>query len=162
MAMTPPNMGMMPSQDGMMSPDMGQQSREAPTQSMQRDMGLNISEEQFTKALNTLDQSDIEALDTHLTPVVKKAITKLLGSGVGKVIEQLGPNEPTVNVPVSVVASVYPAENIEESIEMMGRDFASKGQQNIPSSPQGGLGGEPMMASPQTNVPPKPMPTGMV
>ena len=78
------------------------------------------------------------------------------------VLKDIGPDEPTINIPISVVADAYPAQTIEESIQMMGQDFASKGQQNIPASPQGGLGGEPMMDSPQTNVPPGPMPTDMV
>ena len=62
MAMTPP-------QSGMMAPAMAQEPMQAPQQPMQtpmkQSMGLNISGEQFTKVLNTLDQSDIEALDTH-------------------------------------------------------------------------------------------------
>ena len=69
---------------------------------------------------------------------------------------------PTVNIPVSTVIGAYPSDNVQDSVRMMAQDFKSKAQQNIPSSPQGGLGGEPMKASPQTNVPPSPMPTGMV
>ena len=46
------------------------------------------------------------------------------------------------------------SSNTQDSVQMMAQDFKSKAQQSIPSSPQGGLGGEPMKASPQTNVPP--------
>ena len=150
MAMTPP-------QSGMMAPAMAQEPMQAPQQPMQtpmkQSMGLNISGEQFTKVLNTLDQSDIEALDTHLTPVIKNTITKLLGAEVGAILKDLGPDEPTVNIPVSVIAASFPADTIEESIEIMKADMASKSK-NIPSPPQGGLGGEPMKDSPQTDVPP--------
>tara|TARA_R100000234_G_C4849662_1_gene114602 strand:- start:38 stop:502 length:465 start_codon:yes stop_codon:yes gene_type:complete len=150
MAMTPP-------QSGMMAPAMAQEPMQAPQQPMQapmkQSMGLNISGEQFTKVLNTLDQSDIEALDTHLTPVIKNTITKLLGAEVGAILKDLGPDEPTVNIPVSVIASSFPADTIEESIEIMKADMASKSK-NIPSPPRGGLGGEPMKDSPQTDVPP--------
>ena len=150
MAMTPP-------QSGMMAPAMAQEPMQAPQQPMQtpmkQSMGLNISGEQFTKVLNTLDQSDIEALDTHLTPVIKNTITKLLGAEVGAILKDLGPDEPTVNIPVSVIAASFPADTIEESIEIMKADMASKNK-NIPSPPQGGLGGEPMKDSPQTDVPP--------
>jgi hypothetical protein len=77
-------------------------------------------------------------------------------------MKDIGPTEATVNVPITTIVAVYPAGTIEESIQMMGQDFASKAQQNIPNAPQGGLGGGPMMDSPQTNVPPGPMPKGIV
>ena len=117
---------------------------------------------QFREAVANLSAESSDVLEQHLTPRVKEAMAELFGPEVIEVLKDFGPTEPTVNIPVSVVSQAYPAKTIEESIEMMGQDFASKGQQNIPTSPQGGLGGEPMMDSPQTNVPPGPMPTGMV
>ena len=117
---------------------------------------------QFREAVANLSAESSDVLEQHLTPRVKEAMAELFGPEVIEVLKDFGPTEPTVNIPVSVVSQAYPAKTIEESIEMMGQDFASKGQQNIPASPQGGLGGEPMMDSPQTNVPPGPMPTGMV
>ena len=150
MAMVPPDMGMMS------RPEMNNNMR------AEQPASISINPEQFQNAVNNLSPDSMETLDQHLTPRVKDAIGELFGQEVKNVLQDIGPDEPTINIPVSIIASAYPAQSIEESIEMMGRDFASKGQQNIPSSPQGGLGGEPMMASPQTNVPPKPMPTGMV
>lgn len=117
---------------------------------------------QFREAVANLSAESSDVLEQHLTPRVKEAMAELFGPEVIEVLKDFGPTEPTVNIPVSVVSQAYPAKTIEESIEMMGQDFASKGQQNIPTSPQGGLGREPMMDSPQTNVPPGPMPTGMV
>ena len=150
------NMGMMaPPGKPAMNPEPGPM-QVAPVQQQAQQMGLNIDQGQFAQALNTLDESDIQALETHLTPVMKKAVIKLLGPGIEPLIKDLGPEEPTINIPVSVVAQAYPADSIESSIEMMGRDFAGKAQNDIPKSPQGGLGGEPMMESPQTNVPPMP------
>tara|TARA_R100001443_G_scaffold78829_1_gene86061 strand:+ start:120 stop:581 length:462 start_codon:yes stop_codon:yes gene_type:complete len=117
---------------------------------------------QFREAVANLSAESSVVLEQHLTPGVKKAMAELFGPEVVGVLKDIGPTEPTINIPVSVVSQAYPAKTIEESIQMMGQDFASKGQQNIPSTPQGGLGGDPMMDSPQTNVPPGPMPTGMV
>ena len=117
---------------------------------------------QFREAVANLSAESSDVLEQHLTPRVKEAMAELFGPEVIEVLKDFGPTEPTVNIPVSVVSQAYPAKTIEESIEMMGQDFASKGQQNIPTSPQGGMGGGPMMDSPQTNVPPGPMPTGMV
>ena len=151
MAMTPPNMGMMA------KPEMEakQINTEMPT-------SVNVNLEQFQNAVTNLSAESMQTLDQHLTPGVKQAIGELFGSEVVGVLKDIGPTEPTINIPVSVVSQAYPAKTIEESIQMMGQDFASKGQQDIPSTPQGGLGGDPMMDSPQTNVPPGPMPTGMV
>ena len=151
MAMTPPNMCMMA------KPEMEAKQiyTEMPT-------SVNVNLEQFQNAVTNLSAESMQTLDQHLTPGVKQDIGELFGSEVVGVLKDIGPTEPTINIPVSVVSQAYPAKTIEESIQMMGQDFASKGQQNIPSTPQGGLGGDPMMDSPQTNVPPGPMPTGMV
>ena len=70
-----------------------------------------------------------------------------------QMVQDIGPEQPTISLPVSVVASAYPADSIEQSIQMMEQDFRSKAQAGIPDSPQGGLGGAPEGA-PQTNVPP--------
>ena len=121
-----------------------------------------VNMDAFQKSVSNLSDKSSKVLEQHLTPPVKEAIVELFGRDVAVALKDFGPKEPTVNIPVSIVANAYPAQSIQESVQMMGQDFASKGQQNIPSSPQGGLGGEPMKASPQTNVPPSPMPTGMV
>ena len=92
----------------------------------------------------------------HLTPSVKQALSELLGPAVAEVVQDIGPNEPTVSLPISVIASAFPADSIEDSIQMMEQDLRSKAQKDIPDSPQGGLGGAPEGA-PQTNVPPMPM-----
>jgi hypothetical protein len=150
MAMTPPDMGMMA------------RPQVANTMEPKESTPMAINAEQFQAAVNNLSPDAMQTLDQHLTPRVKDAIGELFGQEVKNVLQDIGPDEPTVNIPVSVIANAYPAQTVEKSIEMMGKDFASKGQQNIPASPQGGIGGEPMMDSPQTNVPPGPMPTGMV
>ena len=150
MAMTPPDMGMMT------------RPQVANTMEAKPPAPMVVNAEQFQNAVNNLSPDAMETLDQHLTPRVKEAIGELFGDQVKTVLKDIGPDEPTINIPISVVADAYPAQTIEESIQMMGQDFASKGQQNIPASPQGGLGGEPMMDSPQTNVPPGPMPTDMV
>ena len=150
MAMTPPDMGMMT------------RPQVANTMEAKPPAPMVVNAEQFQNAVNNLSPDAMETLDQHLTPRVKEAIGELFGDQVKAVLKDIGPDEPTINIPISVVADAYPAQTIEESIQMMGQDFASKGQQNIPAAPQGGLGGEPMMDSPQTNVPPGPMPTGMV
>tara|TARA_R100000781_G_C3985469_1_gene95044 strand:+ start:28 stop:498 length:471 start_codon:yes stop_codon:yes gene_type:complete len=116
----------------------------------------------FQQALANLSDESSIVLEQHLTPPVKEAMAELFGREIIGVLKDFGPTEPTVNIPVSVVISAYPSGNVEESVQMMAQDFASKGKQNIPSPPQGGLGGDPMMGSPPTNVPPGPMPTGMV
>ena len=109
-------------------------------------------------AMQNLSPQAMQALDMHLTPAVKQALGELLGSEVAGMVQDIGPNQPTISIPISVIASAYPTEggDIKESIRMMEEDFRSKagqGQQEIPSSPQGGLGGAPMGAPP-TNVPP--------
>ena len=150
MAMTPPDMGMMT------------RPQVANTMEAKPPAPMVVNAEQFQNAVNNLSPDAMETLDQHLTPRVKEAIGELFGDQVKTVLKDIGPDEPTINIPISVVADAYPAQTIEESIQMMGQDFASKGQQNIPTSPQGGMGGGPMMDSPQTNVPPGPMPTDMV
>jgi len=150
MAMIPPNAGMM-ARPGV-NPE--QMDMPAPQE-------MNIDMQQFQNAVSNLSPESMQTLDQHLTPKVKEAIAELFGTDVAASLQDIGPDEPTINIPVSVVASAYPAETIEDSITMMGQDFASKGQQEIPGPPQGGLGGAPQGA-PQTNVPPGPMPTGMV
>ena len=123
---------------------------------------LNIEPQQLKQAADNLSPETKEILDQHLTPGLKIALSELLGTDVSNTLAEIGPEEPTVNIPVSIIAGAYPSDNVQDSVRMMAQDFKSKTQQSIPSSPQGGLGGEPMKASPQTNVPPSPMPTGMV
>jgi hypothetical protein len=149
-------MAMMPPQ-GMMAPEQATM----PEQEMAPTAGININPEEFNRVLQNASEGTMQILEQHLTPGLKQALAELFGPEIAGALNDIGPEEPTVNIPVSVVASAYPAETIEDSVSMMGQDFASKGQQEIPSSPQGGLGGAPQGA-PQTNVPPGPMPTGMV
>ncbi len=158
MAMMNPGAGMMAPPTGgaeqPMPPPMAEQPQdlyggEQPTG------GLNISAQDFQMALQQLDDESIRALDSHLTPIMKEIIGELLGPEIVSILEPIGPDEPTINVPVSVIATAYPSDSIENSIEMMQQDMASKGQQEIPAPPQGGLGGAPAQAEvPQTNVPP--------
>jgi hypothetical protein len=118
---------------------------------------INIEPQQLKQAADNLSPETKEILEQHLTPGLKIALSELLGTDVSNTLAEIGPEEPTVNIPVSIIAGAYPAENIETSIQMMGKDFASKRKNNIPVSPQGEMGGGPMMDSPQTNVPPMPM-----
>ena len=118
---------------------------------------INIEPQQLKQAADNLSPETKEILELHLTPGLKIALSELLGTDVSNTLAEIGPEEPTVNIPVSIIAGAYPAENIETSIQMMGKDFASKRKNNIPASPQGEMGGGPMMDSPQTNVPPMPM-----
>jgi len=158
MAMMNPGAGMMAPPTGgaeqPMPPPMAEQPQdlyggEQPTG------GLNISAQDFQMALQQLDDESIRALDSHLTPIMKEVIGELLGPEVVSILEPIGPDEPTINIPVSVIATAYQSDSIEGSIEMMQQDLASKGQQEIPAPPQGGLGGAPAQAEvPQTNVPP--------
>lgn len=118
---------------------------------------INIEPQQLKQAADNLSPETKEILEQHLTPGLKIALSELLGTDVSNTLAEIGPEEPTVNIPVSIIAGAYPAENIETSIQMMGKDFASKRKNNIPASPQGEMGGGPMMDSPQTNVPPMPV-----
>ena len=118
---------------------------------------INIEPQQLKQAADNLSPETKEILEQHLTPGLKIALSELLGTDVSNTLAEIGPKEPTVNIPVSIIAGAYPAENIETSIQMMGKDFASKRKNNIPASPQGEMGGGPMMDSPQTNVPPMPV-----
>ena len=135
---------------------------QAPMQGGGQPQPVNISPQEFKNAVDNLSPEADLTLEQHLTPAVKGAIGELFGPEIMQMVQDIGPEQPTVSLPVSVVADAYPADTIEQSIQMMEQDFRSKAQADIPSSPQGGLGGEPMKASPQTNVPPGPMPTGMV
>ena len=118
---------------------------------------INIEPQQLKQAADNLSPETKEILEQHLTPGLKIALSELLGTDVSNTLSEIGPEEPTVNIPVSIIAGAYPAENIETSIQMMGKDFASKRKNNIPASPQGEMGGGPMMAARQTNVPPVPV-----
>ena len=117
-----------------------------------------ISAEQF---ISTLDDGVLEVLQTKLTPSLREALGTILGPEIANLLEQIGLQEPQHLVPQSVIAQAFPANTIEESLEMFDRQLMD--QQNIPSPPQGGdipspprdgLGGAPMMAAPTTNVPP--------
>ena len=113
---------------------------------------------QFREAVANLSAESSDVLEQHLTPRVKEAMAELFGPEVIEVLKDFGPTEPTVNIPVSVVSQAYPAKTIEESIEMMGQDFATKveNKRTDPqvSNPQG-LGSSPTMkVEEQTNVPP--------
>ena len=131
---------------------------EAPMQGGGQPQPVNINPQEFQNAMQNLSPQAMQALDMHLTPAVKQALGELLGSEVAGMVQDIGPNQPTISIPISVIASAYPTEggDIQQSIQMMEEDFRSKagqGQQEIPRSPQGGLGGAPMGAPP-TNVPP--------
>jgi len=112
----------------------------------------------FQQAVSNLSDESSTILEQHLTPPVKKAMAELFGPEVVGVLKDFGPTEPTINIPVSIVSQTYPAKTIEESIEMMGQDFASKASSNMDNqqvSNQQGLGSSPaMMTEEQNNVPP--------
>lgn len=146
--------------EALMKNPQGAMPMQAPMQERKQPQPLNISPQEFQNAVQNLSPEALQALDKHLTPSVKQALGELLGSEVVETVKNIGPAEPTVSVPLSVVAKAYPAKEVTESIKMMEQDFMSKAKQtgnDIPISPQGGLGGEPMKASPQTNVPPMSM-----
>ncbi len=146
--------------EALMKNPQGAMPMQAPMQERKQPQPLNISPQEFENAVQNLSPEALQALDKHLTPSVKQALGELLGSEVVETVKNIGPTEPTVSVPLSVVAKAYPAQEVTESIKMMEQDFMSKAKQtgnDIPISPQGGLGGEPMKASPQTNVPPMSM-----
>ena len=126
---------------------------QAPMQGRGQPQPVNISPQEFKNAVDNLSPEADLALEQHLTPAVKAAIGELFGPEIMQMVQDIGPEQPTVSLPVSVVADAYPAYKIEQSIQMMEQDFRSKAQADIPSSPQGGLGGAPEGA-PQTNVPP--------
>tara|TARA_Y100001938_G_C7881465_1_gene325199 strand:+ start:219 stop:644 length:426 start_codon:yes stop_codon:yes gene_type:complete len=126
------------------------------------DMPMPESTNAFEQKVESLSPESKNTLEQHLTPPLKKVMGELFGTEVASALQEIGPDQPTINIPVSIVAQAYPAQSIEESVQMMGQDLAMRGQKDIPASPQGGMGGEPMMDSPQTNVPPRAMPTGMV
>ena len=46
-------------------------------------------------------------------------------------MQDIGPAEPTVSLPVSVIASVYPADDIKQSIQMMEQDFLGQKHNQI-------------------------------
>ncbi len=123
--------------------------------------GPVVNVEAFKQKLETLSVKSRNTLEQHLTPTVKTAMAEIFGGELVDALKDIGPDEPTVNIPISIIADAYPAKNIETSIQMMGEDFASRGQKRIPSSPQGGLGEDPMRESSQTNVPPSTMPIDM-
>ena len=125
----------------------------APMQGGGQPQPVNISPQEFKNAVDNLSPEADLALEQHLTPAVKAAIGELFGPEIMQMVQDIGPEQPTISLPVSVVASAYPADSIEQSIQMMEQDFRSKAQTDIPDSPQGGLGGAPEGA-PQTNVPP--------
>tara|TARA_S200002703_G_scaffold118623_1_gene104286 strand:- start:230 stop:757 length:528 start_codon:yes stop_codon:yes gene_type:complete len=108
-----------------------------------------ISAEQF---VSTIDDKVLDVLQTKLTPSMREALSVMLGPEVANILDEIGLQEPQHLVPQSVIAQAFPANTIEESLEMFDRQLMD--QQNIPSPPQGGLGGAPIMDVPQTNVPP--------
>ena len=126
---------------------------QAPMQGGGQPQPVNISPQEFKNAVDNLSPEADLALEQHLTPAVKAAIGELFGPEIMQMVQDIGPEQPTISLPVSVVASAYPADSIEQSIQMMEQDFRSKAQADIPDSPQGGLGGAPEGAQ-QTNVPP--------
>tara|TARA_R110000803_G_scaffold193395_1_gene256331 strand:- start:1074 stop:1529 length:456 start_codon:yes stop_codon:yes gene_type:complete len=129
---------------------------EAPMQGGGQPQPVNINAQEFQNAMQNLSPPAMQALDMHLTPAVKQALAELLGPEVSEVIQDIGPDQPTVSLPLSVIASAYPADDIQQSIQMMEEDFKSKAgpsPQEIPGPPEGGLGGAPTGAPP-TNVPP--------
>lgn len=126
---------------------------QAPMQGGGQPQPVNISPQEFKNAVDNLSPEADLALEQHLTPAVKGAIGELFGPEIMQMVQGIGPEQPTVSLPVGIIASAYPADTIEQSIQMMEQDFRSKAQTDIPDSPQGGLGGAPEGA-PQTNVPP--------
>tara|TARA_R110002012_G_C11466254_1_gene593432 strand:- start:51 stop:479 length:429 start_codon:yes stop_codon:yes gene_type:complete len=130
--------------------------QQTPMQGSKQPQPINVNPQEFQNAMQNLTPQAMQALDMHLTPAVKQALGELLGSEVAAMVQDIGPDQPTISLPISVIASAYPAETIEDSIQLMENDFKSKAgsaPQNIPGPPQGGLGGAPMEAPP-TNVPP--------
>ena len=108
-----------------------------------------ITADQF---ISTIDDKVLEVLQTKLTPSMREALGTILGPEVANLLDEIGLQEPQHLVPQSVIAQAFPADTIEESLEMFDRQLMD--QQNIPSPPQSGLGGAPMMDAPPTNVPP--------
>jgi len=118
----------------------------------------------FQQAVSNLSDESSTILEQHLTPPVKKAMAELFGPEVVGVLKDFGPTEPTINIPVSIVSQTYPAKTIEESIAMMGQDFASKAQSNPNPkgnpqvSNQNGLGSPDAIPAEETNNVPPAMP----
>ena len=126
---------------------------QAPMQGGGQPQPVNISPQEFKNAVDNLSPEADLALEQHLTPAVKAAIGELFGPEIMQMVQGIGPEQPTVSLPLGIIADAYPADDIKQSIQMMEQDFRSKAQADIPDSPQGGLGGAPEGA-PQTNVPP--------
>ena len=92
---------------------------QAPMQGGAQPQPLNINPQEFQNAVQSLSPAAMQALDMHLTPSVKQALGELLGPAVVEIVQDIGPAEPTVSLPVSVIASAYPADDIKQSIQMM-------------------------------------------
>ena len=116
-----------------------------------------ITPDQF---VSTLDDEVVDILETKLTPSMRRALGLILGPEIENILDTIGLQEPQHLVPQSVIAQAFPAQTIEESLMMFDQQLTQQSgaqpamPQNIPSSPQGGLGGAPMMDVPPTNVPP--------
>ena len=112
---------------------MGQEApMQTPMQGAAQPQPLNINPQEFQNAIQNLSPAAMHALDMHLTPSVKQALGELLGPAVVEIVQDIGPAEPTVSLPVSVIASAYPADDIQQSIQMMEQDFRSTAQPDIP------------------------------
>ena len=143
---------------GMMADQMPNRASTPELSAQKKDIAPLVDGMQFQQAVSNLSAESSAVLEQHLTPPVKKAMAELFGPEVEAALKNFGPGEPTVNIPVSIVSQTYPAGTIEESIEMMGQDFATKveNKRTDPqvSNPQG-LGSSPTMkVEEQTNVPP--------
>lgn len=144
-------MAMMPPQ-GMMAPEQSMM----PEQEMAPSKSMAVNPEEFSMALQNASEETIQTLEQHLTPPLKAAFGELFGTEITNMLNNFGPDQPTINIPVSVIATAYPSESIQDSISLMKDDLASKAQNDIPRPPTGGLGEPPATPAEdsQTNVPP--------
>ena len=96
---------------------------------------------------------DDAVLDMHLTADVKRA---LQSKGVDiSAVENRGPKEPVIVIPVSVISNRYPSDSVEGSMKEFIQDMTQNNQPvsasamtESPTPPQGGLGSPTTMDRP--------------
>ena len=87
---------------------------------------------------------DDAVLDMHLTADVKRA---LQSKGVDiSAVQDRGPKEPVIVIPVSVISNRYPSDSVEGSMKEFIQDMTQNNQPvsasamtESPTPPQGGL-----------------------
>ena len=77
---------------------------QAPMQGGGQPQPVNISPQEFKNAIDNLSPEADLALEQHLTPAVKSAIGELFGPEIMQMVQGIGPEQPTVSLPVGIIA----------------------------------------------------------